>query len=61
LRAQGAMTLRVKGRGFVADAVRPRGTNRPWWPGAGDIETELAPANPRANDATPQVEFQTEE
>src|SRR5579872_1074827 len=61
LRAQGAMALRVKGNGFVADAVRPRGTNRPWWPGAGDIETELAPANPRANDATPQVEFQTEE
>jgi competence protein ComEC len=61
LRAQGAMALRVKGNGFVADAVRPRGTHRPWWPGAGDAETELAPANPRTNDATPQPELQTEE
>src|SRR5579863_10026219 len=45
LRAQGAIALRAKGRGFVAEAVKPRGTNRPWWPSNGDIETELAPAN----------------
>jgi competence protein ComEC len=61
LRAQGAIALRTKGSGFVTDAVRPRGTSRPWWPGAGDIETEPAPAGPHAIDATPQVELQSED
>jgi competence protein ComEC len=61
LRAQGAIALRRKGSAFVTDAVRPRGTSRPWWPGAVDIETEPNPARSRAIDATPQIEFQSEE
>jgi competence protein ComEC len=39
LRAQGAMTLRRTRSGFSVEAVKPRGTNRPWSP-SGDFETE---------------------
>ncbi len=58
LRAQGAMALWVRGGAFAADAVRPRGTSRPWWPGAPDIEAGPTPAAVRAIDATPEVELQ---
>ncbi len=61
LRAEGAIALRTNGSALVADAVRPRGTSRPWWPGAGDIEAEAAPSAPRAPDATPPLELQTED
>jgi competence protein ComEC len=58
LRSQGAMALRRTAAGFAIDAVRPKGADRPWWPGlAGDGETEaaLVPRSkvPRAVDATP--------
>jgi competence protein ComEC len=66
LRAQGATTLRWTPRGLVADAVKPRGTNRPWSPGAGDGETEAEPAagatSARPLDATPaEADIQTED
>jgi competence protein ComEC len=68
LRRQGAMALRRTRGGFVVDAVRPNGVNRPWSPAAaGDTETEpaaLAPrsAVPRAVDATPaEVDLQAED
>jgi competence protein ComEC len=50
--------LRRKGTGFVVDAVKPRGVDRPWSPavaGAAETVTTLAPP-PRAArpvDATP--------
>src|ERR1700681_2859684 len=59
LRRQGAIALRQVRDGFIVDAVKPRGVNRPWAPGAaGEAETEPAnlaprPAAPRAVDATP--------
>ena len=60
LRRQGAMALRRSRDGFVVDAAKPRGIDRPWSPAvAGDRETEgtiLAPrasSPPRAVDATP--------
>jgi competence protein ComEC len=58
LRAQGAMALRWTGRGFVTDAVRPRGMNRPWSPSAGEVEIGSTPATggtgtARPPDATP--------
>ena len=59
LRRQGAMALRRSGSGFVVDAVKPKGVDRPWSPamaGEGDAETNiLAPRRrePRAVDATP--------
>jgi competence protein ComEC len=59
--------MRAKG-GFVVDAVKPKGVNRPWAPAAaGDTETEpttLAPrsAVPRAVDATPaEIDLQAED
>jgi competence protein ComEC len=57
LRRQGALALWRKGDGFVIDAVRPRGFDRPWSP-APPLEAErddstLLPARPRAQDATP--------
>jgi len=68
LRRQGAMALRRSRDGFAADAVRPKGTDRPWSPAAaGDTETEtsLAPRPttvPRAVDATPsEADLQAEE
>jgi competence protein ComEC len=61
LRTQGAIALRRKGGGFVAEAVSPKGTNRPWSLGAADVETEPGPAIPRTIDATPDTELQSEE
>jgi competence protein ComEC len=66
LRAQGAMALRWTRRGLVVDAVKPRGTNRPWSPSAGDVETEAEPAAGRTvarpADATPaESDLQTED
>ena len=68
LRRQGAMALRRTKDGFVVDAVKPRGVNRPWSPAAaGDAEAEpttLAPrsAVPRAVDATPaETDLQAED
>jgi competence protein ComEC len=68
LRRQGAMALRRTKDGFVVDAVKPRGFNRPWSPAAaGDAEAEpttLAPrsAVPRAVDATPaETDLQAED
>ena len=64
LRAQGAMALRWTRRGLVVDAVKPRGTNRPWSPSAGDFETraEGAGTTVRPADATPpEPELQTED
>jgi competence protein ComEC len=68
LRRQGAMALRRTNDGFVVDAVKPRGVNRPWSPAAaGDAETEPttpAPrsAVPRAVDATPaEIDMQAED
>jgi competence protein ComEC len=58
LRAQGAMALRWTPRGLIVVAAKPRGTNRPWSPGAGDVEMEAEPpaaggALARPVDATP--------
>lgn len=58
LRAQGAMALRWTRRGFVIDAVRPSGTNRPWSPSAGEADPGGTPATggtipARPADATP--------
>ena len=68
LRRQGAMALRRSREGFVVDAVRPRGIDRPWSPAAtdeGEADTAvLAPrvASPRAVDATPSdADLQAEE
>ena len=67
LRSHGAMALRWAPGGFVIDAVRPRGTHRPWSPLAGDVETDALPATrgnlpARAIDATPaESDLQTED
>ena len=59
LRRQGAMALRRDRDGFVVEAVKPRGIDRPWSPAMADEnETDgsvLAPraVPPRAIDATP--------
>src|SRR5271169_2204008 len=59
LRSRGAMAFRRTGRGFVVEAIKPRGVNRPWATAAeSDVETERATAaarlsTPRAVDATP--------
>ena len=53
LRAQGAMMLRSTPSGFVIDAVKPRGTNRPWSPSSGDIEGSAAPVAAAAKPAHP--------
>jgi competence protein ComEC len=53
LRAQGATALRWTGRGFMMDAVRPRGMNRPWSPSAGEAETGSTPATGGATPARP--------
>ncbi len=68
LRRQGAMALRRGRAGFIAEAAKPRGTDRPWSPAAAD-ESEsdanvLAPriVPPRAVDATPaEADLQAEE
>jgi competence protein ComEC len=67
LRSQGAIALRRTRDGFVVDAVRPKGVDRPWSPAVGgdtEAETSLAPrpAAPRAVDATPaEADLQAEE
>ena len=61
LRRQGAMALRRGREGFVVDAVKPRGIDRPWSPAPirryrqSDPSAPLAPRVPsaRAVDATP--------
>jgi competence protein ComEC len=68
LRRQGAMALRRGREGFVVEAVKPRGIDRPWSPAMAD-ESEadasvLAPrvVPPRAVDATPaEADLQAEE
>jgi competence protein ComEC len=55
---QGALVLREGRGGFLVDAVRPRGTDRPWSPapgGGADTDTSFVPksASPRGPDATP--------
>jgi competence protein ComEC len=67
LRRQGAMALRRGRDGFVVEAVKPRGIDRPWSPAAADEgeadATVLAPRVPtRAVDATPaEADLQAEE
>ena len=55
---QGALVLRERRGGFVVDAVRPRGMDRPWSPAPdGSAETDTSfvpkPSLPRGEDATP--------
>jgi competence protein ComEC len=67
MRRQGAMALRRTQDGFVIDAVKPKGVDRPWSPaipGEGETETilPLRPAAPRAVDATPaEADVQADE
>jgi len=67
LRSQGALALRRGAAGFVVDANRPRGVDRPWSPAAGadtEAAATLAPrrAVPRAVDATPaEADLQAED
>ena len=64
---QGALALTQRGDGFSVQAVRARGTNRPWSPaaaGEGDFEGALMPraAAPRSKDATPaEADLQAED
>ncbi|MET4479629.1 ComEC/Rec2-related protein [Bradyrhizobium sp. F1.13.3] len=58
LASQSALALTQRGEGFVVQAVRARGTSRPWLPtgaGEGDFDGSLAPKTtaPRTKDATP--------
>ncbi|WP_316207197.1 ComEC/Rec2 family competence protein [Bradyrhizobium sp. SZCCHNR3118] len=58
LQHQGGLALTRRGDGFAVEAVRPNGTQRPWWPAApdaGDFQATLAPRSPapRSQDATP--------
>jgi competence protein ComEC len=68
LKRQGALALRRSRDGFVVDAVKPKGIDRPWSPaiaGEGEMEqTLLAPHRtpPRAVDATPsEADLQAED
>jgi competence protein ComEC len=67
LSRQGALALRRQGDGFVVQAVKARGADRPWSPAvAGDTESELSlaprPAAPRVRDATPsEADLQAEQ
>ena len=67
LRRQGALALRRSRDGFVVEAVRPRGVDRPWSPavpgGSEGGEANLArPVTPRSVDATPsEADRQAEE
>ncbi len=67
LARQGTLALTRRGDGFAVQAVRARGTNRPWSPavaGDGDFETSLMPrvAAPRSKDATPsEADLQAED
>jgi competence protein ComEC len=66
-RRQGAIALWRRRDSYVADAVKPRGADRPWSPAvAEDGEAEpglvVRPAAPRAVDATPsEADLQAEE
>ncbi len=53
LRAQGAMILRSTPSGFVIDAVKPRGTNRPWAPSTNNFEGAAAPVGGATKSAHP--------
>jgi competence protein ComEC len=57
LRRQGALALRLRDRGFIVDAVKPRGIDRPWSQGHGTDEGDtglIVPrVAPKAIDATP--------
>ena len=67
LRRQGAMALRRSREGFVVEAVKAVGIDRPWSPAAADESGAEAmiltrPATPRAIDATPsEADLQAEE
>jgi competence protein ComEC len=67
LARQGTLALTQRGDGFAVQAVRARGTNRPWSPasaGDGDSELTLMPrsATPRSRDATPsEADLQAED
>ncbi|WP_035980937.1 ComEC/Rec2 family competence protein [Bradyrhizobium sp. STM 3843] len=66
LQHQGALALTRRGQGFAVEAVRPQGTQRPWWPAAADatdFETTLTPRSPasRSQDATPPETEQQQE
>lgn len=68
LRRQGAMALRRGREGFVVEAVKPRGIDRPWSPAAADgsdADTNVLAARivpPRAVDATPaEADLQADE
>ncbi|MEP6840114.1 MAG: ComEC/Rec2 family competence protein, partial [Bradyrhizobium sp.] len=68
LRRQGALALRLGREGFVIDATKPRGIDRPWSRAVADDgetdSTTLAPRvpSPRAVDATPtEADVQAEE
>ena len=64
-KARGAMTLRRQGDGFVVDAVRPRGTDRPWSPAGAEADDVVLPppaVRPPPVDATPaEADAQAEE
>jgi len=67
LSAQGALALTRRGDGFAVQAVKARGTDRPWSPataGEGDFGASLAPQAPapRTRDATPsEADMQAED
>lgn len=67
LASQSALALTQRGDGFAVQAVRARGTSRPWLPagaGEGDFDGSLAPktAAPRTRDATPaETDLQAED
>jgi competence protein ComEC len=66
LQKQAAISLRRTRGGFVIDAVRSNGANRPWSPAAGDpteLETSYpGPASTRPLDATPvEADLQVED
>jgi competence protein ComEC len=55
LRKSGAMALRRTGGGFVIDAIRPNGVDRPWAPAIADAE-EIGPgASPPAINRPPEA------
>jgi competence protein ComEC len=66
LQKQAAMALRRTRSGFVIDAVRPNGVNRPWSPAVGEHtepeNSDPRPAVTRPLDATPaEADLQAEE
>ena len=67
LRRQGALALWRREKGFVVDAVKPHGSDRPWSPALpGDAETDSSmlsrPSAPDKQDATPSdSDLQTED